>query len=75
MIMSSEWPTVRFTSSLPNLMASDDYHQDDGRCKVRVQICETNEGIEIIADSRHIAELESLLAATGIKEMERVLCG
>jgi len=73
--MSGELPNIRFTDSLPNLITPDDYRQEDHGCKIRVQICQTEEGVEIIGDSRHIVELESLLAAAGIREMERVLCG
>lgn len=73
--MLDELPKIRFTDSLPNLITPDDYRQEDNGCKIRVRIRQTEEGIEIIGDSRHIAELETLLAATGIKEMERVLCG
>jgi hypothetical protein len=75
MIMSGELLKIRFTDSLPNLITPDDYRQEDHGCKIRVQIRQTEEGVEIIGDSRHIVKLESLLAATGIKEMERVLCG
>lgn len=73
--MSGELPKILFTDSLPNLITPDDYRQEDSGCKVRVRIRQTDEGIEIIGDSRHIVELETLLAATGIREMERVLCG
>lgn len=73
--MSAELLHIRFTDSLPNLITPADYRQDDHGCKIRIRIRQTEEGIEIIGDSRHIAELETLLAATGIKEMERVLCG
>jgi hypothetical protein len=75
MIMSGELPNIRFTDSLPNLITPDDYRQENHGCKIRVQIRQTEEGVEIIGDSRHIVELESLLAAAGIREMERVLCG
>ncbi|NIA19767.1 MAG: hypothetical protein GWP07_04960 [Xanthomonadaceae bacterium] len=73
--MSRERPKIRFVDSLPNLITADDYRQEAPGCKVRVRIRQTEEGIEILADSQYIAQLETLLTAAGIKEMERVLCG
>ena len=73
--MAAELLHIRFTDSLPNLITPADYHQDDHGCKIRVQIRQTEEGVEIIGDSRHIVKLESLLAAAGIRVVERVLCG
>jgi FtsH ternary system-associated peptide len=65
---------VRFVSHLPDLITDADY-QEPERKRIRVRLAITPEGIEILGDSMYAPLIEELLAKTGAKEIERMLCG
>ncbi len=64
-----------FVASLPDLMTKEDYVAPGRNKKIRIRIKSTEEGLEILGDSRHPLELEKLLAEMGADEIERMLCG
>ncbi len=73
--MAIEKMPKKFVAHLPDLMTPSDYRDGPGKKKVRLRIRLTGEGVEILGDAAHVAELEALLDGLDGREMERVLCG
>ncbi len=67
-------PKHSFVSHLPDLIQPRDYTGSDQK-KIRIQIRMTDKGIEILGDRMYHDVLEKLLAESGGKEIEGVLCG
>lgn len=68
-------PRIQFVDHLPDLMMPEDYLHSSEQKKIRIRITYTEEGIEILGDSRYVPLLEDLLVNAGAKEIEMVLCG
>ncbi len=65
----------RLVPHLPDLIHPEDDSSDPGGQRIRVRICATAGGIELIADGMRPEILERLLAALGAEVIERTLCG
>ncbi len=71
---------LNLVPELPDLMRPEDYLEADGsKKKIRLRLSCNRDGVEILGDSLHVAELEKLLAVTADRDrrrrMERTLCG
>jgi hypothetical protein len=70
----------RLVSQLPDLMQPQDYRETGTKKKIRLRLTITEQGIEILGDALHAAELEELLTAASrqrnpLPVLERTLCG
>ncbi len=68
-------PRTIFVEYLPDLITEEDYLDPPEKKKIRVQIKITEKGVEILGDSIYAPLLEKLLAKSGAKEIEKMLCG
>lgn len=65
----------RLVPHLPDLIHPEDYASDPEGQRIRVRICATAGGIELLADGMRPERLERLLEALGAEVIERTLCG
>ena len=70
----SHTPQDQYVPHLPDLITPEDYRHHE-RKKIRVRIRVTDEGLEILGDSMYPVLLEKLLADTGARRIQSVLCG
>ncbi len=73
--MTAKQARVQFVTHLPDLMQPEDYLHEPQQKKIRIRITVTDQGIEILGDSRHVTQLEELLAQAGAEEIQMMLCG
>jgi len=67
--------TIKYVPHLPDLITYADKINDNGRKKVKIRIEYTENGVEILGDSPYDQSLEDLLIQSGVKEIQKTLCG
>ncbi len=65
----------RFVEHLPDLIEPGDYAGQPAGRLVRVRICVTADGVQILGDAFRPAALERLLEHLGPDVIEQMLCG
>lgn len=65
----------RFVQHLPDLINPEDYAGDPQGQRLRLRICATAEGVEVLGDAMSPEHLEQLLDALGADVIEQMLCG
>ena len=68
-------PKKIFVAHLQDLIKGDDYLDPSRHQKLHIQISITDEGVDILGDSRHVLLLEELLAQISVDDIEQMLCG
>jgi len=73
--MKQDKPKIKYVNTLPDLMTQDDYADTMSQQKVRVRICVSEKGVEIIGDSQIQHLVDDMFEAEGAKVIEKILCG
>lgn len=65
----------QFVAHLPELIQPEEYPHDPQGRRIRLRICATGDGVELLGDAVRPAALERLLEELDAEVIERMLCG